>query len=383
MEINLYNRENIDLLKWPENQEGEFARKYLYNLIKEGTLKYIDNVDVEMQVVVFDNHLFPISIGNPAPKVKNSYVCSPTSHYIDYGKVETDIELKDKPILKNISHFMLNTFNSLFNKLSFEKIIYVNNWLLSTNLYNEINLEHLGPLRDFLIKKFPDYTILFRSINDMYNISLYNKLKELNFHHAFSRQVYILDPAKGVYKKRDSYRKDLKIKRRSAYHWENADKIMPADISRLRWLYDALYIEKYSELNPKFNEDFISETLNTNCLTYKVLKKDNQIYGVFGYVECGGVITAPVFGYDTSVPASDGLYRLTCLRILEDAIENNWIVHQSSGVSKFKMHRGAEASIEYNQIYYDHLPWQKRIPWQILEKFTDYVVIPVMKKYQL
>jgi hypothetical protein len=381
--VEIYNKDNIDSLKWPENREGEFARNYLYHLVKQGTLKYVDNIDVEIQVIIFANHLLPISVSNMQPTVKNSYVCSPTSHYIDYGKVEADIELNNKRLLKNLSHLFLNTFNYLFNKLSFEKVIYVNNWLLSTNLYNEMDLAYLEPVRDFLVKTFPGYAVIFRSVNDMYNVPLYDKLKELNFHHVFSRQVYILNTANTSYKKKDSYRKDLKVKKRTAYYWEEAAKILPADISRLRWLYDALYIEKYSPLNPMFNENFIAETLNNKCITYKVLKKAGEIYAVIGYIECSGVITAPVFGYDTSLPATEGLYRLAALRILEDAEINNWIVHMSSGVSRFKLHRGAEASIEYNMVYYAHLPRPQRIPWKILEKFTDYLVIPVMKKYRL
>ncbi|MFN4149961.1 MAG: GNAT family N-acetyltransferase, partial [Candidatus Sericytochromatia bacterium] len=79
----------------------------------------------------------------------------------------------------------------------------------------------------------------------------------------------------------------------------------------------------------------------------------------------------------------DGLYRLTALKILEDAIEKGYIVHQSSGVSKFKMHRGAEPSIEYMMVYYSHLSKRQQQPWKFFNKLSDKVVIPIMKKYKL
>ena len=86
---------------------------------------------------------------------------------------------------------------------------------------------------------------------------------------------------------------------------------------------------------------------------------------------------------DTAVNAKDGLYRLTALQILADAVEKGLIVHQSSGVSKFKMHRGAESSLEYNLVYFKHLPQRQQRPWQLFEKLTSLAIVPVMTKYKL
>lgn len=383
MEIHLYNKNNIDQLDWGQSKDNLFAKNYLYPMVKDGCNKYIDNVDAEMNILVVDDVIFPIVFGNPNQKIKNSYVCSPTSHYIDYGKSEVQLELRNQPFLKNILFFLIDALGKVFKTLDFEKVVYVNNWLLSTNLYTEFDNKVFLVIKDFLMKKFPDYTIIFRSINDMYDINMHQSLKGLGFGEVLSRQVYILDPKKEIYKKKESYQKDLKLKRKSKYYWENVENFEYQDYNRLRFLYDDLYIKKYSELNPTFNENFLKYTNETKCFTYRILKKDDKIYGVFGYFERDGFITAPVFGYDTSMPEKDGLYRLTALRILEDAIEKSWIVHQSSGVSKFKMHRGAESSIEYNMVYYDHVRFKQKIPWFLLEKLTSSVIIPIMKKYQL
>ena len=187
-----------------------------------------------------------------------------------------------------------------------------------------------------------------------------------------------------IYKTKESYQKDLKLKRKSkGYQWEDASKIKVEDFPRMRFLYEDLYITKYSNLNPTFNENFFKETMEKNLLTYKVLKKEGQIYAVYGYVECNGFLTAPIFGYDTAVNPKDGLYRLTALQILDDAIVKGLIVHQSSGVSKFKMHRGAEASLEYNLVYFKHLPQRQQRPWQLFEKLTSLAIVPVMTKYKL
>ena len=383
MKVKIYDKSNIDQMEWQNNKDGLFSRAYLTPLIKNDAIKYIDNTDTQMQLLSFEDNFFPITVSNLKPIIKNSYVCSPTSHYVDYGIEEIKIELKDKKLLMNSSLKAVDLLGKFFKKRDFEKVVYVNNWLLSTNLYTEFDLKLLKDIKQFLIERFPDKAIVFRSINQNHNTEIYNSLSLLDFKHVFSRQVYILDPKKEIYKKKESYQKDLKVKRKSKYYWENADKINPEDYSRIRYLYDDLYIKKYSELNPTFNENFIRETIKPECFTYKILKKDEQIYAVFGYFERSGFITAPLFGYDTSVDLKDGLYRLTALKILEDAIENNYIVHQSSGVSKFKMYRGAEPSMEYNMVYYKHLPKKQQQPWQIMNKLTDYAINPIMKKYSL
>lgn len=382
-ELKIYDSTNIDQMRWENTKDGKFSKKYLTDFIKNGTINYIDNTDVEMNLISFQDGFFPITISKNNSSIKNSYVCSPTSHYIDYGKEEVELELKDKPLFKNFNLKLISLLAKYFKSRDFENVVYVNNWLLSTNLYTEFDLNILKEIKNTLIEKYPDKAIIFRSVNELYNKDIYNELFSLDFKHILSRQVYILDPKKEIYKKKESYQKDLKIKRKSKYHWENSSTITEKDYSRIRYLYDDLYIRKYSPLNPTFNENFIKTTISNDCFTYKVLKKDNEIYATFGYFERGGFITAPLFGYDTEVNSKDGLYRLTALEILEDAIKNDWIVHQSSGVSKFKMFRGAEPSIEYNMVYYKHLPKKQQNPWKMLYKLTDYMIIPVMKKYQL
>ncbi len=383
MNFKIYDSSNIEQMEWKNTRDGNFSKKYLTSIIKNGAINYIDNTDTEMNLISFEDSFLPFTVSKEKPIVKNSYVCSPTGHYIDYGKEEMEIELKDKPIFKNLSLKSVSLMENYFKNRDFENVVYVNNWLLSTNLYTEFNLKILKEIKSFLIEKYPNKAIIFRSINDMYNQNIYKELFSLEFKHIFSRQVYILDPKKEIYKKKESYQKDLKVRRKTKYTWETADKVTEKEYSRIRYLYDDLYIKKYSSLNPTFNENFIKTTIDKDCFTYKVLKKDDEIYAVFGYFERSGFITAPLFGYDTSVNTKDGLYRLTALEILEDAIKNNWIVHQSSGVSKFKMYRGAEPSIEYNMVYYKHLPKRQQNPWKFLNKLTDYVVVPVMKKYQL
>ncbi len=66
--------------------------------------------------------------------------------------------------------------------------IYINNFLLSTNLYPEFTQEHINDIKNFLIQKYPHYAIIFRSINTQ-NSNLLSCFS--NWTRIVSRQVFI------------------------------------------------------------------------------------------------------------------------------------------------------------------------------------------------
>lgn len=383
MNIQIYDHHSIDQVPWPTTPEGAYARSLLDPLIRHGPQRLIDNADAEVRVLVAGNLVLPLVLGNPAPSVKNSYVCSTTTHYIDYAKREIEIELHDQPFVRALVPPMLDMLRPLLLWSKFEQVVFVNNWLLSTNLYPAMPPAQIQALRDLLVRSFPQHAIVFRSVNDQLNTALMQQLQRLDFRTVFSRQVYILDPHDSRYQQKKSYQKDRSLARRSAYAWAEAGEIQPSDIARIKALYDELYLKKYSFYNPQFNQYFFAEALRERWLTFLVLKRNNQIDGVLGFIERNGVMTTPLIGYDRSIDAAAGLYRLISLKLVEQAAARGLILHQSSGAAAFKRHRGSTASMEYNLIYDQHLAPRYRLPWQLLEALSRAVIMPVMRRYGL
>jgi hypothetical protein len=379
----IYDRHSVDQVPWPGTPDGAYARSLLDPLIRHGPLRLIDNADAEVHVLVAGDLVLPLVLSTPAPAVKNSYVCSPTTHYIDYAKREVEIELHGQPFARALVPPMLDLLRPLLLWSKFEQVVYVNNWLLSTNLYPPMPHDLMQALRDLLARSFPERAIVFRSVNDQLNAALLEQLQSLHFRKVFSRQVYILDPRDPSYQQKKSYQKDRSLARRSAYRWEDASQIQPEDIPRIKALYDDLYLEKYSFYNPQFNRHFFAEALRERWLTFLVLKQQGRIDGVLGFVERDGVMTTPLIGYDRSVDAAAGLYRLISLRLVEEAAARGLILHQSSGAAAFKRHRGSSASMEYNLIYDRHLAPRYRLPWQLLEALSRTVITPMMRRYGL
>ena len=381
--IQIFGRNQLHQIRWPETSYGQYAHSLLSAWMQQGTLAYIDKIDAEVQVLQTGDLIFPLVRSNPLARVHNSYVCSPVCHYLDYARAEVTMEMAQYPILRASLESLITGLKVGFVPLQFEKAIYVNNWLVSTNLYPQFDPASLVQIRDYLLKRYPDHALIFRSLNADLNQPLIQTLQSLNFASLFSRQVYLLDPAKSDYQQRHAFKEDKRLARRSEYRWLEHEDLRATDIPRLRYLYDDLYLRKYSYLNPQFNETFFRTALEQGWLRFAALQKDGRIDAVLGYFERDGVFTTPLVGYDTSLPLKTGLYRLMTLRLIQEAQQKGWILNHSSGVSKFKMLRGCQPSIEYNLVYYRHLSYTQQIPWRMIEGLSGSLMIPLVQKMGL
>jgi len=93
------------------------------------------------------------------------------------------------------------------------------------------------------------------------------------------------------------------------------------------------------------------------------------------------VLLQPLFGYATNLPQALGLYRLLSTQTALEGIQHHRLIHCSAGVGEFKRLRGAVPAIEYNAVYYHHLPKARQTPWCILKILLDRLAIPVIQKY--
>ncbi|MGB0929142.1 MAG: hypothetical protein ACPGVB_00100 [Chitinophagales bacterium] len=381
-----FNQTNIHSLSFPDTFNGQYAKRLLLPLIKKGTLQFFDNVDCKIELLVVNNEFIPISITQAKAKIKNSYVCSPITHYVDYGFREIDIEFPNRPLLKGFCKSVLWSFKTAFIRSSFDQVVMVNNWLLSTNLYPNLTTSDIEEINRFLIKRFPEHAIIYRSVNPLLNGELLETLSKAGFERILSRQVYLIDPKKGIYKKKKAYKIDLSLERKTTdLQWFDASHISPEDLPRLKALYDDLYLQKYAEYNPQLTLSFFEHVLKEKWLNMWVLKdkQTSQIEAVIGYFNRNGVMTTPVIGYNRQIPQKKGLYRLITLQIIKQAVENGYLLHMSSGASQFKKIRGGEPYLEYNMVYYKHLPMSQRVPWSAFEGLTKYLAVPIFERFEL
>lgn len=338
-------------------------KEHLDLLLKNGAKVYVANVDTTMDEV--DG--FPVTVNDA--EYGNAWVCSPYTHYVTYAKEE--LRELDSAVLRAVLNGALSGLGALCKATSLNKVVLVNNWLLSTNLYPALDKTQVTQVTRTLRERYPDHGIGFCSVNS----ELLPLFKD-GFVLVPSRSISIADPGTQEARHRKRWRRDLRLIERTGYTVEVPG---PDDAPRIVELYNLLYLDKYSHNNPQFTERFIREL----PLSYRVLVKDGRIDGVLGYFQRNGVMTTPVFGYDTALPQVTGLYRMLSAVVYDLADREALLVNDSAGAAGFKRLRGAVPDIEYRAVFVAHLPWRRRMGWKALAMLLDRIAVPLMRRYEL
>lgn len=351
--------------------------------------KYIDFINNEKPINNVITHLFNesgfiCSVNNERVE-KNSYVVSPISLYKDYAVYETNV-FKNK-IIKYILVKIIKCVAKLLEISKMDNVLMVNNWLLSTNIYNsEVGLENVEKITKVLIKDYKDKPILWRSLNNFSNKETITNLIKAKYVLIPSRQVYIFDSRSGKnsqHNKKQTTRTDINYIEKTEYKVEINPTIKDEDFKRIKELYDNLYIKKYCDNNPQFSEKWFKFMYENNLLELIVIKDKDLIIGVGGIYKNKDIMTLPVVGYDFNYPKESRLYRLIIAKALDYSNENKLIFNISSGASDFKSIRGAIPNIEYSLVYVNHLNVIKKVCWKVLSVVLNKVAVPIMKRYKL
>jgi hypothetical protein len=374
MKPELFNKDNIHTIEWPSTVDGEYARNYLLPIM-EDPQRYISNIyNTQLMIAKLDDVIIPITVTDFHQD--NTYTVSPYSHYVSYGGFEEVKHLENKPIEALIKLFM-NPTAWYFRQAELDKVVFVNNYLLSTNLYPSINSEQVSALSEALPKWFPDRVIIFRSVDERKNPHIIEALKNKNYEMVLSRQVWYMDPAEAA--RTRQYKEDARVLRKHGYEVVDGKNLRDEDLKRAMHLYNLLYLEKYSYYNPQFTFEFLKLARDKGILHLRALKRGGKINAVMGFFIRNGAMTQPLFGYDTSLPQDEGLYRLLTLITLQEGLQRNLLVHASGGVGKFKKIRGGRSVIEYNAVYAKHLPAWRQRPWKLIKAISKYM-IPYFQK---
>ncbi|OJU80491.1 MAG: hypothetical protein BGO10_06235 [Chlamydia sp. 32-24] len=375
--VNLFNKDSIDTLDWPDHEEAQHVKSFVEPLIKEGTKTYIDNVDSEFCVLQINNHVLPVTISQFSKE--NSYVCSLHGQYVRYAREQMRNQ-------NSFLNFFVKPLTHIFDKLikwgDLDRLIVVNNWLFSTNLYPELKKTELEDIVQFLTKKYSNYTICFRCVNQFDTKELFQNLKKTGFETVFSRPIFIFDPQEKKAFKSRMIKSDLKLLKDTDYKVLKHDQIPLSAAARLKELYSSLYLDKYSKLNPQLNEKFFNLLIEKKVFELQAVEKDGVIDGIVGNYSRNGVMTSPLFGYDPQ-KLEDGVYRIISTILALNAKEKKMILNQSAGAASFKKLRRATKHLEYNALYVKHLNSKRKICWKVFKGIINSFGIPTMKYFDV
>ncbi|NGX61270.1 MAG: hypothetical protein K940chlam9_00753 [Chlamydiae bacterium] len=368
MKIRLFDKHNLDKLIWPETEEGEFAKKYLTPLIERGTEKFIENAKTDLRILAFDDQVIPITINET--DYDNSYLIS--SYFVAASAKEKAETLS--PLPRMVARLLAALYGKLLKKVKINKVVILNNWLLTTNPYTQLTQTQMEGITHFLRMLFPDHYFMFRSINTYKENQVFEALSHANYRMIPCRHVYLYDPTLTPKLSSSTIRKQKKdYNRIKSRNYEVKSLSSPTDeqIERLLTLYAMVYYDKYTKYSPSYTPEYLRHLQMSQLLEVKVLMKGDQIYGVNGFLQKSGYLLVSFFGYDTTVPQEEGLYRMLSGIILEEIEKRKLLSHQGSGAPQFKKWRGYLEEIEYVAIYDKHLPLHRRLFWKMGHFFSS------------
>lgn len=382
MVIRQYDWSNVGGIKWENYCNGHEVKAYVLKMMGKSSRTYVRNVAAEISVLAIDNVLFPVT--KTIHMKHNSYVVSPYTQYVRYA-IEELWELNNR-FIEFFLKIILKIIGAVLKLGKVDEVVIVNNWLLSTNLYEKMTGDQVDRVITHLQEKYPRCAIIFRSIVFSMHDQMFQSLKKDEILLIPSRSVYIFSPHKLTEfpkHQRKRIRQDYKLLKRSGYEIVGNESITLEDIPKILELYNGLYLDKYSYYNPQFTEGFIKQAWEENLLTFKLLKDNDLIIGVVGFVVRNGVMTTPILVYDLTYPKQVGLYRLCSILLTDHSLTTGLTLHRSGGAGKFKSLRGAVNEIEYSAVNVSHLSWGRKAVWKFLQKILSKIAVPLLRKFEL
>lgn len=359
---------------FPPTVDGDYARRYLTPILSRGAQTFIRNVhNTQMMLARVEDVVLPVTTTDFHPD--NTYTVSPYSHYISYGGYE-EVRNLNKPFVERLVRLILQPVAAYFRNNGFDRVAFVNNWLLSTNLYPAMSETQIKIMAEVLPRWFPDRAVIFRSVDAYRNPLLFEVLQRQGYEMVLSRQVWYMPPEAAT--RTRQFKEDARVLREHGYEIVENKSLTDADLERILALYEMLYLKKYSYFNPQFTLEFLKLARDEETLHLRALRRDGRVDAAMGFFVRNGVMTQPLFGYDTSLP-EQGLYRLLTLITLREGLQRGLLVHASGGVGKFKKVRGGVSTIEYNAVYMKHLPKSRQRPWKLIQAISKYA-IPYFQK---
>ena len=358
---------------------------FLAAMLRDGSTAYVANAPAALHVFAAGGVLVPVTTPHPGPG-ERSYVVSPTVHFVDYSAAELH-KLGNRPA-EAVLRGLIAGVGAGLRAGGIERVAFVNNYLLSTNLWPHLAPRDVHNLISAVVAAFPDHAVAFRSVDLHGQPGLAGALRAAGARFVPARQVWY-ETAADVALKRLA-RKDLN--RLARHRWQRV-RVTPADAVRVANLYGQLYLDKYSRLNPQLTVRFFKRAMADGWLAFRAFARDgdraNGLDAVLGYVARATgatgerTMTQPVFGYDTSLPQSAGLYRLLSAQVFAEAREHGLAMHLSAGAGAFKQARGATPTPEFLAVLDRHLPPHRRAPWALLESVGTRVGLPLLRRYGL
>lgn len=324
----------------------------------------------------------PITI-NSDPARPTCYLCCPSVAYIDYAREELR-HFSGFQSLSRLLDSVLTLGYPLIRAAQLDRQVQVNNWLLATNPLPPVSLPALTSLTRDITRMHPGHVVVWRSLNDYGDKDAIGIFRQAGYQMYPARQIYLFDCRNAMPPLHRDERRDHALLDSGAFTIVPAAEFSADDDIRAQRLYQHLYLEKYTWLNPQYTAAFMTTMRTNGILEFQGLRdQDGQLAGVIAFFDCGRTMTAPIVGYDSSLPQDAGLYRMLMALGIARARQRRMLYNMSAGAASFKRNRGGVRALEYSAIYNVGSSPQQRLAALVVRKILEWVGVPTLRSFEL
>lgn len=259
-----------------------------------------------------------------------------------YGYLIDEMQRHEKP--DRVKSAVMKLYAAMGTLGPWRRAVQVGNLPYSTTLRTEITNRVLWEILPILRESMPDRPFAVRNV--------YPDRQELKLpEDAYlipTRPIYRFDYANGNLPQPSNFHRDLKKLRKGGLIRIFDDQFNERRILESLELYQQLYRDKHSIRNPDYTPEMIDVGRARGWLSLRGLvdPESDRLLAFAGVHEIGRTLSAPMIGYDFSVPQKKGLYRQLLASLAKEAIDRGMIDDSSSGAGEFKRNRGLIPEME-------------------------------------
>lgn len=332
------------------------------------------NAGVASRAIVLGDHRLPIQLRNA--QAEPCLNCSPLAHVITGGLEESRALGAFGALIRP----PLRLLGGLLKLGRLDQVALINGQGYATDLPPSLSEAEITALTEALAAAYPDRALVLRSL---WRPEERERWRRAGYRSIVSRYIWTFDPAAPRALASPLLKRDGKLLAGSEYRLGGPESITDEELPRLLTLYEQLYIKKYSRHNPRWTLDFFRRARDGAGPDLCVLRSaEGRIDGLVGLVERDGVLTAPIYGYDTGLPRELGLYRMLSRVAVDEARRRGCLLHQSAGAARFKKLRRARGGLEWMAVYDRHLPRYRRAAWGLLAGLANGLGAPLLRRLE-
>lgn len=341
----------------------------------------ISNLSTRVGLRQIDCYLLPVTVNSDLQPT--CYLCCPSVAYIDYARDELR-HFSEHRLLSAMLDGLLKLGYPLIRAARLDRQVQINNWLLATNPLPPVTREALQAATQAIAQEHPGHVVVWRSLNDFSDRAAMHVFRQAGYRMYPARQIYIFDCRNAEPKLGRDEKRDGTLLDDSGFAIVAPSEFRDHDFVLAQLLYQQLYLEKYTWLNPQYTAAFMRAAHSGGILEFWGIRAgDGQLAGVIAFFDCGCTMTAPIVGYDATLPQETGLYRMLMALALKRARKRKMLFNMSAGAASFKRNRGAVAALEYSAVYSVHLAPTTRLAASLVRTILEQVGIPVLRSFEL